>query len=208
MSVTTIWRMERGKLNPRPVARAKIIHALGYTDEAAFFTRSTRPTAESNGIQRFQSNVEGRIEDIRAPGAKPLPIYGWGACGDPRDTHSAPDPVDRDYPPIGAERLVGLNGFGVRIKGESLANRDIHDGDTVWVNPDTPPRIGRIVVARMWNSSDEELGMVVKVWKNTDGMGERLWGDGEGDDGKSPVLGNYTIIGPVVWIQPQGFPPR
>jgi len=218
MSATTIWRIEGGKLDPRPATRGRIMLALGFSDEDSFFSKPFRllPTdgALRNGINAFESNVEGFLEDLRPPGTALLPIYQWGACGDPRDAFSAPDPVDHDYAPIGEERLIGPNGKGIRIKGESLANRDIHDGDTVWANPDMPPRIGRVVLARVWGyditayDSVEDGGMVVKVWKNRDGI-EGLWGDGDGHNGSNPVLcSRYEVIAPVVWVQPQGHPPR
>jgi SOS-response transcriptional repressor LexA len=137
-----------------------------------------------------------------------LPVFRWGACGDPRDQESAPDPTDRDYPPLGKERLIGAAGFAVQVRGESMANRHIHDGDTVWINPDRPVRLGRPVLARVWAADGTEVGMVVKVLKRDDG-GERLWGDGEGEEGSNPVIcSRYDLIGPVVWVEPAGFPPN
>jgi transcriptional regulator with XRE-family HTH domain len=222
VTATTIWRMEKGENEPRPISKTRVLRALGYPSEDAFFKAFIRATGViptvtvgADGSQTLEAtrtwapNTDGRIEDLRPPEAGLLPIYNWGACGDPRNTHSAPDPSDLEYPPIGKEKLVGLRGFGIRVKGKSMTSRRIGDGDIVWVNPDKSPRIGRIVAARTWNLDGEECGTVIKVWrKTTDGLDE-LWGDGDDEEGKDCIVfSRMEILGPVVWIQPQGFPPE
>lgn len=149
-------------------------------------------------------NVRGRTEDLRGPGAKPLPIYRWGSLGDPRDVMSAPSPDREDYPPTGREGLIGPNGFGVEVRGESMVGRDIRDGDIVWVNPDRRWRLGGVVLALV-DAGDGDSGMVVKTYSEAD-VGECLMS--EPDSGKELLAcREFKIIGPVVWIQ-RGFPPR
>jgi transcriptional regulator with XRE-family HTH domain len=153
------------------------------------------------------SNVVGRLEDLRGPEARLLPIYRWGSCGDPRDRESSPDPDSYDYPPPGTEHVVGPGGFGVVVKGDSMTSRRINDGDTVWINPATSHRQGRPVAARVWSVDDSEVGMVIKVWANLDGV-DRLWNDSDAEDGRSPVeCSRFDVLGPVVMITPKSYPP-
>lgn len=219
MSTTTIWRMEGGKTQTSTVVRNRIVFALGYPDEETFL-RSAAGSGKVNtvveaihgarvrgltGRAHGTSNVVGRLDDLRTSEARLLPVYQWGACGDPREVNSAPDPIDRVYAPLGAERLVGPQGFGVLVRGDSMTNRSVLDGDRVWVNPELPPRLGRMVLARIWDHEDYEQGMVVKIWRDGEGF-PRLWSDGAEDTG--PVAcGRFEVIGPVVWIEPAGFTP-
>lgn len=226
VTTSTIWRMEKGEQDPRPTSKNKVIRAFGFTDEEAFLValfkekHGVTPTlttmTDGGRLLEAQSNTifnAETLEELRSAEATQLPVYRWGACGDPRMTDSAPDPEGYEYPPIGKERLVGARGIGIRVKGNSMTNRRIHDGDIVWANPDKPPRIGRPVLARLWgvtNGGDYDYrdgGMTVKVWK-MNGEGGALWGDGEGEEGCNPIIcERYEIIGSIVWIQPQGFPP-
>jgi len=213
VSAGTISRIERGVThNPGFTILGKIAAALGFASVDAMLTGDSnagQPRLQTPGVSANHvspSNVEGFADDLRPPGTRLMPVYRWGSCGDPRDRESAPDPDDQDYPPLGKERLIGPRGFAVRVSGESMANRQMHGGDVVWINPDAPVRSGRPVLARVWAVDGSELGMVVKVWKHQDGM-EGLWADGDGDDGHSPmVCSRYDLIGPVVWIT-RGFPP-
>jgi hypothetical protein len=87
-----------------------------------------------------------------------------------------------------------------------MANRQIHDGDIVWINPDRPPRLGRPVAAEAWDIDDQYLGMVIKVWASRDGI-EALWSDSD-VDGRNPTLcRRFKILGPVVMITPKSYPP-
>lgn len=85
-----------------------------------------------------------------------------------------------------------------------MARRGIHDGDTVWVNPDRPYRVGRPVLARLWDVSGE-CGMVVKtLMRNGDNGDLCLCSESEADiDGALPIIcDHYEIIGPIVGISP------
>jgi len=142
-------------------------------------------------------NVAGVVEQLRAASARPLPVFQWGSCGDPRDRDSPPDPDHLEYPPPGRETLIGPAGFGVVVKGESMAGRGIHDGDTVWVNPERPYGVGKVVLA-LASDVGGETGMVVKTYARTD-VGDCLVS--ETAHGRSTlVCREFTVIGPVVGI--------
>jgi transcriptional regulator with XRE-family HTH domain len=143
------------------------------------------------------SNVVAPVEQLRPVGARPLPVFRWGSCGDPRDRENSPDPDHLEYPPPGRETLIGPLGFGVMVKGESMAARGIVDGDVVWVNPERPYALGKVVLALV-TSMTGEAGMVVKTYARTD-IGDCLVS--ETVDGRSPVVcQEFKIIGPVVGI--------
>ena len=142
-------------------------------------------------------NVVGSIEHLRPAGARPLPVFRWGACGDPRDQECPPDPDHLEYPPPGRETLIGASGFGVVVKGDSMAGRGIFDGDVVWVNPERPYAVGKVVLALVSDVAGES-GMVVKTYARTE-VGECLVS--ETGRGRSPVLcREFKVIGPVVGI--------
>ena len=142
-------------------------------------------------------NVVAPLDYLRPVGTRPLPVFRWGSCGDPRDRESPPDPDHLEYPPPGRETLIGPNGFGVMVKGDSMAARGIVDGDVVWVNPERPYQLGKVVLALV-TSVQGDSGMVVKTYARTD-IGECLMS--ESAEGRSPVVcQEFKIIGPVVGI--------
>jgi SOS-response transcriptional repressor LexA len=166
--------------------------------EAQFLDRQrlaqplTSPSATA-----FFGNVVGGLEQLRSSSARPLPVFRWGACGDPRDQESPPDPDHLEYPPPGRETLIGPNGFGVVVKGDSMAGRGIFDGDVVWVNPERPYAVGKVVLALV-SDVGGEAGMVVKTYARTE-VGDCLLS--ETSAGRSPVVcREFKVIGPVVGI--------
>lgn len=213
----TISRIESGvTTSPGYSTLGKIATALGFdTVDHMLGLRNTASDAETRfklakpdelepPANRFNAQL---VDDTtRDPSVKRLPIYRWGAAGDPRRVESAPDPDRLDYPPLGRESLIGPRGFAVDVKGDSLSKRNIQDGDTVWCNPDAPLRVGRIVVARCWTENEETTGIVVKVWSNRNGR-EVLHSDSEGKEGSFAAdCARFEVIGPVVWVT-RGFPP-
>ena len=142
-------------------------------------------------------NVVGGLEQLRSAEARPPPVFRWGACGDPRDQVSPPDPDRLEYPPPGRETLIGPNGFGVVVKGDSMAGRGIFDGDLVWVNPDRSYGVGKVVLALV-SDVGGDAGMVVKTYARTE-VGDCLLS--ETTEGRSPVVcREFKVIGPVVGI--------
>src|SRR5258708_14548145 len=89
------------------------------------------------------------------------------------------------------------------VKGESMAGRGIYDGDVVWVNPERPYQIGKVVLALVSDVAGE-AGMVVKTYAHTD-VGECLLS--ETTSGRSPVVcREFNVIGPVVGIPSRRLP--
>jgi SOS-response transcriptional repressor LexA/DNA-binding transcriptional regulator YiaG len=155
------------------------------------------PDSASFAPEGWASNVVGMLDQLVGAGSRLLPVFRWGSCGDPRDRESPPDPDHLENPPLGRETLIGPNGFGVMVKGESMAGRGIHDGDTVWVNPDRPYALGKVVLALVRDAGGVS-GMVVKTYARTD-VGECLLSETEA--GRSPVVcQEFRVIGPVVGI--------
>jgi transcriptional regulator with XRE-family HTH domain len=144
------------------------------------------------------ANVLGGLGDIRPAWARPLPVFRWGSCGDPRDRESPPDPDRLEFPPPGHESLIGPNGFGVVIKGESMVGRGIYDGDVVWVNPERPYQLGKVVLALVTDVSGES-GMVVKTYARGD-VGECLMSEPAQGQRSPVVCRDFRVIGPVVGI--------
>jgi SOS-response transcriptional repressor LexA len=153
--------------------------------------------SSSRNTSSGRTNVAGILDQVRPAGARLLPVFRWGSCGDPRDRESPPDPDHLEYPPPGRETLIGAAGFGVVVKGESMSGRGIHDGDVVWVNPERPYAVGKVVLA-LASDVGGEAGMVVKTYARTD-VGECLLS--ETDQGRSPLICHeFKVIGPVVGI--------
>src|SRR5205814_8015046 len=145
-------------------------------------------------VGQLSANVAGTIEQVRPTGARLLPVFRWGSCGDPRDRESPPDPDHLEYPPAGRDTLIGPGGFGVVVKGESMAGRGIYDGDIVWVNPDRSYQLGKVVLALV-SDVNGAAGMVVKTYAHTD-VGECLLS--ETTSGRSRVVcREFKLIGPV-----------
>jgi SOS-response transcriptional repressor LexA len=161
--------------------------------------QATRQPASWGGERAQQSspNVLGGLDQLRPASARPLPVFRWGSCGDPRDRESPPDPDHLEFPPPGRESLIGPNGFGVVVKGDSMTARGIFDGDVVWVNPERPFQVGKVVLALVSDVSGT-AGMVVKTFARTE-VGECLLS--ETAQGRSPVIcREFKVIGPVVGI--------
>ncbi len=207
VSPSYIKKLEDGAIQrPGGLHLDSLAQALGFVDGAALTREGGARSQALLPVPSMEPNVRGRLEDLRVPGVQPLPIYRWGSCGDPRSSESAPDPDRLEYPPLGRELLIGPNGFGVEIQGESMSGRGIHDGDLVWVNPDRSVRQGGVVLALV--EMDGEPGMVVKVLSSSAGA-IQLTSAGEGDEGRANLLATHvTVIGSVVWVSPRGFPPR
>jgi transcriptional regulator with XRE-family HTH domain len=89
-----------------------------------------------------------------------LPVYPWGAAEDPRSPDQPPDPDHLEPPPLGRETLVGPNGFGLLIRGDTLQPRGLAAGDVAWINPDRPLRLGKLVA-----SLEPQVGLVLTTFQ-------------------------------------------
>jgi len=196
-----IAQLELGHLpSPGKFRLDAVARALGLrTSDALLAASATGPLAYGMRAREDaeSNNVVGNLDQVRPTGARPLPVFRWGSCGDPRDRESPPDPDHLEFPPPGRETLIGPSGFGVVIKGESMAARGIFDGDVVWVNPERSYQLGKVVLALVTDLRGES-GMVVKTYARSD-IGECLMS--ESAEGRSPVVcQQFKVIGPVVGI--------
>src|ERR1700716_4180249 len=191
--------LELGRLpSPGKFRLDAVAHALNLrTSDALLGQQSLTIGAPAAAIDGSANNVLGGVEQLRPSGARPLPVFRWGSCGDPRDRESPPDPDHLEFPPPGRETLIGPAGFGVVGKGDSEAARGIFDGDVVWVNPERAYQLGKVVLALVTDVTGD-AGMVVKTYARSD-VGECLMS--ETVDGRSPVVcQEFKVIGPVVGI--------
>ena len=141
------------------------------------------------------------------------PFLEWAACGVPTPADGVilewQDGVHDTIPlPERSEealRLIGPRGFAVGVRGQSMTNWGLNDGDVVWVNPDRGRMYGmnRPVLARMTDVDGLDMGMVVKVLKVDDDGDEYLSSDG--DEGDNHVrYYSFEFCAPCVWWQPRG----
>jgi SOS-response transcriptional repressor LexA/DNA-binding XRE family transcriptional regulator len=96
-------------------------------------------------IERF---AEGVTRDSEAPAAPSKPallrLVGTIAAGRPIEALEEHDVLDFDTDVLGARRDVV---YALRVRGNSMVEDGIHDGDIVVVEPGREPRNGEIVVA-------------------------------------------------------------
>lgn len=191
----TVDRLLNGeRQRPYPSTLEKIADVLGTTVDVLL-----------GRAPLLETNVVGPESDLHAPLDRRLPVYLWGTAGDPTSPDDSPMPDRLEYPPVGREPMVGRRGFGVVVRGTSMTDFDIHDGDTVWINPDAPRRYGMAVLAHVVGSQGDS-GMVVKEYGRA---GERDCLRSASDGDSSPVAcDEFKVIGPVVWIVPCGHVPR
>ncbi|MGH8018651.1 MAG: transcriptional repressor LexA [Opitutaceae bacterium] len=94
----------------------------------------------------YRTIVNGRPRDASFEEVVDLPVYGTIAAGFPDNVESG-GAVDRLQVNLGAvSRSARRETFALRVRGESMIDAGINDGDTVVVEPRSP-RIGEIVVA-------------------------------------------------------------
>jgi SOS-response transcriptional repressor LexA len=193
-----IAQLELGRLpSPSKMRLDAVARALQLRTADGLLSAAQHPEQVAQPGRPTVHNVVAPVEQLTPLDARLLPVFRWGSCGDPRDRESPPDPDHLEFPPPGRETLIGPNGFGVMVKGESMAARGIFDGDVVWVNPERPYQLGKVVLALV-TSVTGESGMVVKTYARTD-IGECLVS--ETVDGRSPVVcREFKVIGPVVGI--------
>jgi SOS-response transcriptional repressor LexA len=190
--------LELGRLpSPGKFRLDAVAHALNLRTSDALLGQQSLTIGPPANATNGSANVVGGLDQLRPSDARPLPVFRWGSCGDPRDRESPPDPDHLEFPPPGRETLIGPAGFGVMVKGESMAGRGILDGDVVWVNPERPYQLGKVVLALVTDVTGD-AGMVVKTYARTD-VGECLMS--ETLNGRSPVVcQEFKVIGPVVGI--------
>lgn len=150
-------------------------------------------TLERNGYIRRDPTKPRTIEildDIFGLTRRELvqvPIIGTVAAGQPL---LAEEHIE-DYFPIPAEILPNTQAFMLRVKGESMVNAGIFDGDQVIVIQGNTARNGEIVVALVEDSA------TVKRFFKEDGR-YRL--QPENDSMDPIIVDNVEILGKVIGL--------
>lgn len=103
--------------------------------------------ARKGYIEREGSRSRGvRIVGHGAPSAaQPVPYYGRVHAGEPM---LLPEDLIR-YITVDREFVPGEDAFFLKVTGNSMIGRGIHDGDMVLVHPATTPKDGDVIVARL-----------------------------------------------------------
>jgi repressor LexA len=96
------------------------------------------------GMLRKSWNRSRSLEviDREAPGAREIPLLGSVAAGLPIEAVSTPDTIG-----VPAAMVHGKQCFALRVRGESMIEDHIVDGDVVVLEVRTTPRDGETVVA-------------------------------------------------------------
>ena len=116
-----------------------------------------------------------------------VPIIGQVAAGEPI---LAQENIE-DYWPVPADRMPNKQTFFLKVKGESMINAGILDGDMVLVEEDSTASNGDMVVALI------EDGATVKTFYKEEGV-FRLQPE---NDAYEPILTkNVQILGKVVGL--------
>lgn len=108
---------------------------------------------ETKGHLRITSRGPGRSPEVALVGRSPgLALYGEIAAGLPAGSYPEPE---------GYLRLPGVEGFALRVRGDSMAER-IEDGDVVLLTPRLPQRSGEICALRV---GDDEATLKYLEWQ-------------------------------------------
>ena len=116
-----------------------------------------------------------------------VPIIGQVAAGEPI---LAQENIE-DYWPVPADRMPNKQTFFLKVKGESMINAGILDGDMVLVEEDSTATNGDMVVALI------EDGATVKTFYKEEGV-FRL--QPENDFMDPIIVKNVTILGKVIAV--------
>jgi repressor LexA len=98
----------------------------------------------AKGLLRKSWNRSRSIEvvDESAPDSRPIPLLGTVAAGQPIQAVPTPDSISAPVEMIGSKECYAL-----RVRGDSMIEDHILDGDVVVLESRTVPRAGETVVA-------------------------------------------------------------
>lgn len=150
-------------------------------------------TLEKNGYIRKDPTKPRAIEiiddqfNLMRREVTQVPIIGSVAAGQPL---LAQEYIE-DYFPIPMEYMPNNQTFMLRVKGESMINVGIFDGDYVLVEEASTARNGELVVALV------EDGATVKTFYKEDGY-YRL--QPENDSMEPIIVADATILGKVIGV--------
>src|ERR1044071_6508545 len=132
------------QLHGVPPTRAEIVSAFGFRSPTAAEDH-LRALARKGAIRLLPGSSRGiRLEDA-ANDALGLPIVGRVAAGSPIMSH----PNVESRIPVPPEMFRPRADFLLRVRGESMRDAGILDGDLLAVHRQSTAHDGQVVVARM-----------------------------------------------------------
>ncbi|MCM2971081.1 transcriptional repressor LexA [Larsenimonas suaedae] len=143
-----------------PPTRAEIAAALGFRSANAA-EEHLKALKKKGAIDMIPGTSRGiRLPQLDEPAPEGLPVVGEVAAGSPilAEAH-----IDR-YCPLPADYFTPTADYLLRVRGLSMKNVGILDGDLLAVHRTSDVRDGQIVVARI----DDEV--TVKRLQRTNGM--------------------------------------
>lgn len=180
-----------------PPTVREICEAVGLSSTSTVHGHLSR--LEKNGyIQRDATKpraIELTTQGLKAIGARltQIPIVGTVTAGEPID---AIQDIDGYFPiPPGLQRDAD-DLFMLKIRGESMINAGIYDGDLVIVRQQPTASNGDIVIAM----TEEDTATCKRFFKESDHI--RL--QPENDTMDPILLPNVTILGKVVSLYREG----
>lgn len=100
------------------------------------------------GFERGIELIEDKIKPLENESAIELPVLGFIAAGAPLEPHTDPN----FYMPVPASLISGKKaGFILQVKGNSMIEEGILDGDFVIIHHQQDAQNGDIVVAKLPN---------------------------------------------------------
>lgn len=121
----------------------RALERKGYLTRKDMKSRTLRPTAAVERMLSGTATLEARVAN-EGDNLVDIPILGRVAAGALQEAVEQPDDHVRiDRMLIGSPRDV----FGLRIRGESMIEAGIHDGDYVFVRKQLDASRGQIVIA-------------------------------------------------------------
>lgn len=137
-SVREVQAHFRFKSTNAVVGHLRALETKGAIQRAPGQARAFRSVHDPKDAARSAAVAAETIVDV--------PVYGSIAAGFPVDTDESAE-IDRvQVDAITAGKRGMRNPFALRVRGESMIDAGINDGDTVVVQP-RPPQDGEIVVA-------------------------------------------------------------
>ncbi len=141
-------------------------------------------------IQRDPSRSRGvRIIGYQGPtGVQPVPLYTQVVGDAPSDEHrNGSVTFDRRF-------VASEDTYAIRMRGESMTGRGVHDGDYILVTPTTSPRVGDLVAVRIGQEA------TVRIYEPVvDGVLLRVAHPDARDTGVRPG-DDYDVLGAVTGV--------
>lgn len=187
-----VWRFVADFLsrNGYPPTVREIAAALGFRSTSAVIFHLA--ALERKGYLERKKGIPRALEIlVFPPGSERgdfryLPLVGTIAAGKPVE---AIENIETTVPLPG--ELAEPGGFLLRVKGDSLKEKGIFEGDLVIVKPQKTAENGEIVVALV------EGEATVKIWRR---RGNRFWLEPANPKYRPVPLGRGEIIGKVIGL--------